>query len=259
MSKYFLLFFVLILFSGCQASMTSPEMNAAAATLPPSSSSPSPSNEQTVKPNEYYEVISVTDGDTIKVKINGRTETLRLIGIDTPETVDPRTVVQCFGKEASAKAKEILSGKKVRLEADPTQGELDKYQRLLRYVYLDDGTSFNKWMIENGFAHEYTYNTPYKYQSEFKEAEKSAQKSKRGFWGNICNGDTTQPAAKPATQPRVVPIVPLKQKATTGYTCNCSKTCPNMSCQEAQFQLNECGCSRRDSDGDGLACDSQCS
>ena len=103
---------------------------------------------------QYYAVTNVVDGDTIKVNINGTVETLRLIGMDTPETVDPRKPVQCFGKEASNKAKELLSGTKVRLEKDPTQGELDKYGRTLAYIYREDGLFYNKHMIEQGYAHE---------------------------------------------------------------------------------------------------------
>lgn len=141
---------------------------------------------------QYYAVTSVIDGDTIKINIDGTIETLRLIGMDTPETVDPRKPVQCFGKEASNKAKELLVSTKVRLEKDPTQGELDKYGRTLAYVYREDGLFYNKYMIEKGYAHEYTYNTPYKYQAEFKAAQKSAQENLRGLWSPAtCNGDTT--------------------------------------------------------------------
>jgi len=180
--------------------------------------------------SELYQVISVVDGDTIKVDINGSTETLRLIGMDTPETVDPRKVVQCFGEEASKKAKETLTGKKVRLEADPTQGELDKYQRLLRYVFLEDGTLYNKWMIQEGYAHEYTYqNNPYKYQTDFKEAERTAREGKKGLWSDdTCKGDTLQPAATAAgtlivgsalvddssTAPSTTPSAPVKKSKT---------------------------------------------
>jgi micrococcal nuclease len=136
-------------------------------------------------------VVSVVDGDTIKVSINGTTKTVRLIGIDTPETVDPRKPVQCFGKEASDKAKATLLNKMVRLESDPTQGDLDKYQRLLKYVFLEDGTFFNKFVIEQGYAHEYTYEIPYKYQSEFKAAEKTAREAQLGLWNpGTCNGTT---------------------------------------------------------------------
>lgn len=140
----------------------------------------------------YYSIVEVVDGDTVKLNINGTTETLRLIGLDTPETVDPRKPVQCFGKEASNKGKELLTGKKVRIEEDPTQGKRDKYNRLLAYIYTENGVLYNKYMIEQGFAHEYTYNTAYKYQAEFKEAQRLAQQNQLGLWSpTTCNGNTT--------------------------------------------------------------------
>lgn len=142
-----------------------------------------------------YQVLEVVDGDTIKVNLNGATTTIRLIGMDTPETLDPRKVVQCFGKEASAKAKELLSGKMVRLENDSATEELDKYSRPLKYVFLEDGTFYNDKMIRDGYAHEYTYNKPYKYQTQFKEAQKEASTNLRGLWAaDTCNGDTTKAA-----------------------------------------------------------------
>lgn len=160
---------------------------------------PPPNNQQDNQP-ELYTVSSVVDGDTIKVNIDGSIETLRLIGMDTPETLDPRKLVQCFGREASNKAKELLSGKKVRLEKDLSQGDLDKYGRHLAYVYREDGLFYNKYMIEQGYAHEYTYKTPYKYQNEFKAAQKSAQENLMGLWSpNTCNGDTTQSASAVST------------------------------------------------------------
>lgn len=140
----------------------------------------------------YYKVTDVVDGDTIKININGKIETLRLIGLDTPETVDPRKPVQCFGREASGKAKELLIGRNVRIEKDISQGELDKYNRLLVYIYREDGLFYNKHMIETGYAHEYTYNTPYKYQAEFKATQKTAQQNSLGLWSpNTCNGNTS--------------------------------------------------------------------
>jgi len=140
----------------------------------------------------YYSVVSVVDGDTIKININGITETLRLIGMDTPETVDPRKPVQCFGKEASNKAKELLSGKKVRIEKDPTQGDRDKYDRLLAYVWREDGLFYNEYMIKQGYAHEYTYDSPYKYQTQFKAGQTYARENQLGLWSsNTCNGNTT--------------------------------------------------------------------
>jgi len=130
----------------------------------------------------YYQVTKVIDGDTIDVSIDGTISRVRLIGIDTPETVDPRKSVECFGKEASDQMKYLLGGKNVRLEYDATQDDKDKYGRLLRYVFRDDGMFVNQWMIENGFANEYTYNIPYQYQKEFKQAERLARENQRGLW-----------------------------------------------------------------------------
>lgn len=144
---------------------------------------PNTQTAQTViSANEQYAVLRIIDGDTIVVKINGKEEKVRLIGLDTPEMVDPRKTVECFGKEASEEAKRILAENFVRLETDPSQNIRDKYGRLLAYVFLNDGTNFNKTMIENGYGYEYTYDVPYKYQKEFQSAEKSAKANKKGLW-----------------------------------------------------------------------------
>ncbi|KKR06269.1 MAG: Micrococcal nuclease [candidate division WS6 bacterium GW2011_GWF2_39_15] len=134
--------------------------------------------------NKFYEVTKVVDGDTIKVSELG---TLRMIGIDTPEIVDPRKPVECFGREASDKAKDLLLGKKVRLEVDNSQERIDRYDRLLVYVYTKDGLFFNQEMIRQGYAHEYTYSVPYKYQIDFRNAQRDAQENNRGLWGAKCN------------------------------------------------------------------------
>ncbi len=141
---------------------------------------------------DNYEVTRVVDGDTIKVNMKGTIETIRLIGVDTPETVDPRKPVECFGIEASKKMRELLHGQKVILKNDPSQADKDKYRRLLRYVFLADGTHINKTLIEEGFAYEYTYDEPYEYQSEFKKAQQEAQRDKRGLWADdACDVPTT--------------------------------------------------------------------
>jgi micrococcal nuclease len=137
----------------------------------------------------YYKVTKVTDGDTIHVEIDGRNETVRLIGINTPETVDPRRAVECFGKEASARMKEIVSGQIVRLEYDDSQALRDTYGRLLAYVYLEDEQMINRKMVAEGYAYEYTYMTPYRYQKEFRDAQRLAQSAERGLWAkDTCNG-----------------------------------------------------------------------
>lgn len=198
-------------------------------------------DEQNNKDNNspLYLVTSVVDGDTIKVNIDGVTKTLRLIGIDTPETVDPRKPVQCFGVEASNRTKQLLLNKKVRLEADPTQGELDKYNRLLRYVYLEDGTSFNKKMISDGYAYEYTYNTPYKYQAEFKQAQIDAKNSKLGLWADgACTTQTTT-TPPPSTPPPTNTTPPVN---TDTYNCSSNTyNCSNFKTHaEAQAVYDYC-------------------
>ena len=130
------------------------------------------------------EVIQVVDGDTIRVLLDGKDETIRFIGIDTPETVDPRKPVQCFGKQASDFIKAKLTGKQVFLQNDITQTDRDKYQRLLRYVFLPDGTNVNLLLIQQGYAHEYTYDVPYQYQAEFKASQQDAVAHNRGLWGS---------------------------------------------------------------------------
>lgn len=134
-----------------------------------------------------YSVVRVIDGDTIVINKDGVNESVRMIGIDTPETVHPSKPVQCFGIEASRKTKEWLEGRSVELIVDKGQGERDKYQRLLGYVYRDDGMFINLELIKQGYAYEYTYKEPYKYQEEFKAAEAEASGAKRGLWADgIC-------------------------------------------------------------------------
>ena len=135
----------------------------------------------------FYDVVKVIDGDTIVVDISGKKETLRLIGIDAPEIGGNSSKNKCFGKEAEEFAKNILSDASIELEEDESQNDRDKYGRLLRYIILKDGSNFNKTLIREGLAKEYTYKTPYKYQKEFKNAETEARKAKKGLWAdNAC-------------------------------------------------------------------------
>lgn len=134
-------------------------------------------------------VTGVVDGDTVELMLGGREEKVRLIGMDTPETVDPRTSVQCYGREASDRAKQLLTGQTVWFEDDASQDTRDRYGRLLGYVWLPDGRLFNQVMIDEGFAFEYTYDKPYKYQAAFKASEQAAKSQQRGLWSpTTCNG-----------------------------------------------------------------------
>lgn len=143
-------------------------------------------------PKDTYKVAEVVDGDTIKIERYGKSETVRLIGIDTPETVDPRKQVQCYGKEASDYSKSLMTGKSVRIEFDPLVGERDKYYRLLAYVWLDENQLVNQMLVNGGYAHEYTYRSQaYKYQTEFKKNEEAARVAGSGLWSEAsCSGNT---------------------------------------------------------------------
>ena len=184
MKKVIFSLLVFLILLGCQAIMEEDGGTGTGGQIPPLSNVKIESTGEIGQPSQTgpFSVVKVVDGDTIDVDINGTVARVRLIGINTPETVDPRKPVECFGKEASAKAREILGGKKVRLEADPSQTDSDKYARLLRYVFLEDGTNFNKLMISEGYAYEYTYALPYKYQKEFKQAQKTASDAGNGLW-----------------------------------------------------------------------------
>ncbi len=204
--------------------------------------------------HEWYPVVKVIDGDTFAVAMDGRNVTVRLIGIDTPESVDPRTTVQCFGREASQKAREILSGTTVRLEKDPSQGELDKYGRLLAYAFLQSGMNIAEYMIVEGYGHEYTYNLPYKYQTEFKAAEQKAREEKKGLWADdACMNDLRSRSLPPASMP------------SEGGQYECSRNaynCSDFATQaEAQSAFESCGAGandihKLDADGDGEVCES---
>lgn len=141
-----------------------------------------------VAPDDAISVSRIVDGDTVKVFIEGEEETIRVIGINTPETVDPRKSVECFGQEASNALKEMLdTGEIVRLTADATQDDRDKYGRLLRYITDDGGQDVGLGLISQGYAYEYTYDVPYERQDAYKEAENAAQAGELGLWGDVCS------------------------------------------------------------------------
>jgi micrococcal nuclease len=155
-------------------------------------STPITQSQQT--PNKFSlktgAVTHITDGDTFDVMINGNKSRVRMLGINTPESVDPRRPVECFGREASNYLKGLIDNKQVRLEQDPDKTDTDEYGRLLRYVFLGD-TNINEQMIRDGYAYEYTYKSEkYMYQNQFKQAEKFARENKLGLWADdTCRGE----------------------------------------------------------------------
>lgn len=134
-------------------------------------------------PKDTILVTKVIDGDTIEV--NGALK-VRYIGIDAPESVDPRRMVECFGKEASLENKKLVEGRQVRLEKDVS--ETDKFGRLLRYVYANPSASseqvifVNDYLVRQGYALASTFPPDVKYQEQFREAEKEARENNRGLW-----------------------------------------------------------------------------
>lgn len=177
-----------------------------------------------IRKSPTYQVLRVTDGDTIHINYNGKNEKVRLIGLDTPETKDPRKPIQCFGREATAKMTELAENKNIWLEFDKTQGERDKYGRLLAFVYSEDSKNLAYEMIRQGYGNEYTYNSnPYKYQNEFKEAARKAREENKGLWAeNTCAGNTAKPAGTPTTQPQATPAptpTPASQPQQSQSAC----------------------------------------
>lgn len=132
-----------------------------------------------------YKVIDVTDGDTIQIDFNNKIEPVRFIGVDTPETVHPTKPKECYGEEASKETTNLLADKSVYLIPDPQTSDRDKYGRLLRYVFLPDGTFVNAKLISGGFAFNYIYE-PFQFMKEFDRLEKQARSAKIGLWG-ACN------------------------------------------------------------------------
>lgn len=130
-----------------------------------------------------YQVVKFDDGDTIQVNMSNQNEKVRLIGVDTPETQDPRKPVQCYGKAASAFTKRLIGTNAVRLEADPENTNRDRYNRLLRYVYLPDGTLVNAEIIKQGYGFAYTH-FPFTKLEAFREFEATARKNNLGLWNN---------------------------------------------------------------------------
>jgi micrococcal nuclease len=126
---------------------------------------------------EWRRVVRVVDGDTLELDGGER---VRLIGVDTPESVDPRRPVEYFGKEAAAFTRRLAEGRRVRLDYD--QQLRDRYRRTLAYVYLDDGTFLNAEIIRQGYGHALT-RYPFRYADDFRAYEREARANRRGLWG----------------------------------------------------------------------------
>jgi len=138
-----------------------------------------------------YRIVSFSDGDTIVVDMQGKDEIVRFIGVDTPETHKPNSPVECYGPEASAYTKQRIGSDRVKLVADALTTNRDRYNRLLRYVYLQDGTLLNQELVSRGYAFAYAF--PFAKSSDFAKTMQTAQTAKQGLWASC------QPTKNPST------------------------------------------------------------
>ncbi|MFC5367064.1 lamin tail domain-containing protein [Salinirubrum litoreum] len=197
-----LLVVALLLLAGCTAAPP-PAESSADTTTPDSSLGPSPTPHPATSPQVTAEVVEVVDGDTIKIRYeNGSRDTVRLLGVDTPEVhteVSPdefgvpdtdagRDCLRTWGERASQHAKDTLAGETVQLGFDPNEGKRGYYGRLLAYVYVD-GESFNYGLIRQGYAR--MYDSDFVDRPRFSAAETEAQSDGRGVWGECATADPT--------------------------------------------------------------------
>jgi micrococcal nuclease len=180
-------------------------------------SSPSPVfGRAPTGPITYATVVRVVDGDTIRVELNGAEYPVRYIGIDTPETVDPRKPVQWMGPEASAANERLVGGQQVVLEKDVS--EVDRYDRLLRYVWLEQPTGWvlvNLELVRTGYAHSSSYPPDVKYQDLFRQAEAQAREAEVGLWSET---PTPSPTASPTPKRTAAPTTKPAPTATARQT-----------------------------------------
>jgi micrococcal nuclease len=126
-------------------------------------------------------VVRVVDGDTIQVRVDGRDERVRYIGIDTPEDVKPGTPVQCFARAAAAANARLVAGREVRLVADAEAR--DRFGRMLAYVFrADDGRFVNAELVHDGFARTLTIAPNVRYARRFAGLAAEARRAGRGLW-----------------------------------------------------------------------------
>ena len=132
-------------------------------------------------------VVEIIDGDTIVIELGGRSETVRLLGIDAPESMHPTVPVQCYGTESSEALSRLLAhGTEVRITRDVEAR--DRYDRLLLYVYRrSDDLFVNRWLVENGFADTVSYEPNTAEVDVLTQARTAARANGLGLWGR-CDG-----------------------------------------------------------------------
>ncbi len=197
-------------------------------------------------------VTHVVDGDTIDVNINGVVQRVRLIGVDTPEVYGG---VECYGEAASAFTKQLVEGRIVTLQKDVS--EVDKYDRLLRYVFVGD-TFVNDALVRQGYAYASSYPPDVAYADQFAQAQNEAATNGRGLW-NACVTPTPTATATTPAQPTATPTQPSASCSPAYPTVCIPPPPPDLNCGDIpyrRFQVLAPDPHNFDSDGDGIGCES---
>jgi micrococcal nuclease len=183
------------------------------------------------------DVVRVVDGDTIVV---GKDIKVRLIGVDTPETVHPFKPVEHYGKEASRFTSNLLKGEKVYLVSDPQGDKADRYGRTLAHVYrAPDGLFVNAEIIRQGYGHAYT-RFPFMYMEEFKQLERFAREAEKGLWGAAVV-DPPNATTQPVSGSAMVYVTRTGKKYHKGDCSYLSKSKIQMKLSEAKGKYGACG------------------
>jgi endonuclease YncB( thermonuclease family) len=229
---------------------------------PTSTNTPIPTDTLTPTPAQTEaHVIKVVDGDTISVDIGGETYSLRYIGIDCPESGD------WMSAEATQANRDLVDAKTIYLEKDVS--ETDRYDRLLRYVYLIDGTFVNAELVRLGYARASAYPPDTRYQDLFEEKQQEAKDAGRGIWGPTptpvpvptATPKPVAPTAASTNAPAVVPTSPPPAAvcSCSGNIYNCSDFSTHAAAQACFDYCKSQGhgdVHRLDGDNDGVACES---
>lgn len=156
-----------------------------------------------------YDVLGVSDGDTIKVSIDGVSERIRIIGIDAPELARDGQSAECFAQPSASEMQSLVQSQRVHLLADPTQADRDRYDRLLRHVVREGGGHVGLIMVSGGYAEEEQFAAPYEYQSDLVAAEQQARTDGLGLWSAcLVAAAPVAPAPVPAPPPPPPPAAP---------------------------------------------------
>ena len=200
-------------------------------------------------------VTRVIDGDTIEVNIDGNLQTVRYIGIDTPETKHPSKPVECFGPEASRFNEELVAGRQVLLEKDIS--DRDRYGRLLRYLWIEGVGLVNLILVDNGYARVSTYPPDVKTEALLIESETSAKAEGKGLWGACSEprfNDNDNDNDK-----RVVRTGHVENHCSPSYPTLCLQSqSQDLDCHDINafnFLVLEPDPHSLDGDGDGIGCE----